>query len=93
MFNRILIANRGEIALRVIRACRELGIHRLVYTSTIDVVVDGRRPIVDGDESLPYPPKLPRDPYSRSKIEAERLVLAASDHTGSESLQSPVGVN
>ena len=26
MFNRILIANRGEIALRVIRACREMGI-------------------------------------------------------------------
>ncbi|MCA9204760.1 MAG: hypothetical protein KDA59_17020, partial [Planctomycetales bacterium] len=26
MFNRILIANRGEIALRIIRACREMGI-------------------------------------------------------------------
>ena len=29
MYNRILIANRGEIALRVIRACRELGIDAL----------------------------------------------------------------
>ena len=48
----------------VVDVCRELGIRRLVYTSTIDVVVDGRRPIVDGDESLPYPRRLPRDPYS-----------------------------
>ena len=52
----------------VLQACRELGIRRLVYTSTIDVVVDGRRPIVDGDESLPYPRRLPRDPYCRTKI-------------------------
>jgi nucleoside-diphosphate-sugar epimerase len=62
----------------VVDVCRELGIRRLVYTSTIDVVVEGRRPIVDGDESLPYPQKLPGDAYSRTKIAAERLMLAAN---------------
>jgi sterol-4alpha-carboxylate 3-dehydrogenase (decarboxylating) len=62
----------------VVDTCRELGIQRLVYTSTIDVVVDGRAPIVDGDESLPYPEKLPGDHYSRTKIEAEQLVIAAN---------------
>jgi len=36
MFSKILIANRGEIALRVIRACRELGIQTAVVYSTAD---------------------------------------------------------
>ena len=36
MFSRILIANRGEIALRIIRACRELGIHTVVVFSQED---------------------------------------------------------
>jgi acetyl-CoA carboxylase biotin carboxylase subunit len=36
MFERILIANRGEIALRVVRACRELGIRSIVAHSTRD---------------------------------------------------------
>ena len=62
----------------VVDVCRELGVRRLVYTSTIDVVVDGRRPIVDGDEALPYPQKLPGDAYSRTKIAAERLMIAAN---------------
>ena len=30
MFNKILIANRGEIALRVVRACKEMGIKTVV---------------------------------------------------------------
>lgn len=36
MYNRILIANRGEIALRVIRACRDLGIESVVIFSEAD---------------------------------------------------------
>ena len=36
MFKRILIANRGEIALRVIRACKELGIETVAVHSEAD---------------------------------------------------------
>ena len=36
MFNKILIANRGEIALRVIRTCKEMGIKTVAIYSTAD---------------------------------------------------------
>lgn len=48
MFSKILIANRGEIALRIIRACREMGIKTVAVYSTADKnamhaqIADGR---------------------------------------------------
>lgn len=36
MFKKVLIANRGEIALRIIRACREMNIQSVVVHSTAD---------------------------------------------------------
>ena len=36
MFEKVLIANRGEIALRIHRACREMGISTVVVHSTAD---------------------------------------------------------
>jgi nucleoside-diphosphate-sugar epimerase len=77
---------------RVIEACRARGVQRLVYTSSMDVVVDGRKPIVDGDESLPYPVRMPKDAYSRTKIVAERMVLEANGPDLATCALRPVGM-
>lgn len=76
----------------VIETCRRLGVPRLVYTSSMDVVVDGRKPIVDGDETLPYPARMPRDHYSRTKILAERMVLEANGPRLATCALRPVGM-
>src|SRR5258708_32642813 len=49
MFRKILIANRGEIALRIIRACREMGIARVIAHSEAD---RGSRPVRMGVERI-----------------------------------------
>ena len=76
----------------VLDACRRRGVRRLVYTSSMDVVVDGRKPIVDGDESLPYPARMPRDDYSRTKIVAEKMILGSSGPELATCALRPVGM-
>ena len=49
MFSKILIANRGEIALRILRTCREMGIRAVVAHSTADA---GSLPVRLADESI-----------------------------------------
>ncbi|XP_034536752.1 short-chain dehydrogenase/reductase family 42E member 1 [Notolabrus celidotus] len=62
----------------VLKACIELGVSRLVYTSTFNVVFGGQV-IENGDESLPYLPlHLHPDHYSRTKSIAEMAVLKAN---------------
>lgn len=62
----------------VLKACVELGVPRLVYTSTFNVVFGGQV-IENGDESLPYLPlHLHPDHYSRTKSLAEMAVLKAN---------------
>jgi nucleoside-diphosphate-sugar epimerase len=76
----------------VLDACRRRAVKRLVYTSSMDVVVDGRRPIVDGDETLPYPAVMPRDDYSRTKIIAEKMILGSSGPELATCALRPVGM-
>ncbi|PON90516.1 Hopanoid-associated sugar epimerase [Trema orientale] len=62
----------------VLDACLDLGVQRLVYVSTYNVVFGGKE-IVNGNESLPYFPIDDHvDPYARSKSIAEQLVLKAN---------------
>ena len=70
MFQRILIANRGEIALRVIRACRELGIETVAVCSE----VDRDAPYLDlADEVIQIGPA----PAIESYLKIDRIISAA----------------
>ncbi len=70
MFERILIANRGEIALRVIRACRELGIETVVVYSQ----ADADAPYLEqADEAICIGPA----PSARSYLSIPSIISAA----------------
>ena len=60
MFKKVLIANRGEIALRIIRACREMGIETVAVHSTADV---SAMPVRLADESVCIGPPAGKDSY------------------------------
>ncbi|NLF18070.1 MAG: acetyl-CoA carboxylase biotin carboxylase subunit [Lentisphaerae bacterium] len=70
MFSRILIANRGEIALRVVRACRELGISSVVVYSEAD---ERTLAVQAADEAVCIGPGPARESYLR----IDRIIAAA----------------
>jgi len=81
VFKKILIANRGEIALRVIRACQELGIGTVAVYSAADV----RAPHVrEADEAVLIGPPPSSESYLRGDkiIEAAKLTGAEAIHPG-----------
>ena len=81
MFKRILIANRGEIAVRVIRACRELGIETVAVYSDADKAALHVR---EADLAVAVGPALARESYLNTPkiIEAARQTGAEAIHPG-----------
>ena len=78
---RLLIANRGEIAVRIIRACRELGIETVAVCSSID---EGAPHVRAADRSVTIGPPRPRDSYLSigAVVDAARTTGADAVHPG-----------
>ena len=81
MFKRILIANRGEIALRIIRACRELGVESVCVHSQADA---GGTWLEQADRTVCIGPGPSKDSYLRIDriIAAAELTHADAIHPG-----------
>jgi 3-methylcrotonyl-CoA carboxylase alpha subunit len=81
MFNKILIANRGEIACRVAATARRLGIRTVAVYSDADA---GARHVLACDEAVRIGPAAPKDSYLRSDriLEAARRTGAQAVHPG-----------
>jgi len=83
MFKKVLIANRGEIALRVIRACRELGLATVAVHSTADAESLHVR---FADEAICIGP-----PPSKQSYLNVRALLSAADVTGADAIHPGYG--
>jgi acetyl-CoA carboxylase biotin carboxylase subunit len=83
MFKKVLIANRGEIALRVIRACKELGIATVAVHSTADAESLHVR---FADEAICIGP-----PPSKESYLNVRALLAAADVSGADAIHPGYG--
>ena len=83
MFNKILIANRGEIALRVIRACREMGIASVAVHSTAD---SDAMHVRMADESVCIGPPSATDSYL-----SVPAIIAACEITGAQAIHPGYG--
>jgi acetyl-CoA carboxylase biotin carboxylase subunit len=83
MFKKVLIANRGEIALRVIRACREMGIKSVAVYSDADAHAAHVR---EADEAVHIGPS----PSAQSYLLGDRIIAAAKQ-TGAEAIHPGYG--
>lgn len=83
MFKKILIANRGEIALRIIRACREMGIKSVAVHSTADA---NSMAVRLADESVCIGPPRSRDSYLNVPS-----ILTAAAVTGADAIHPGYG--
>ena len=83
LFERLLIANRGEIAVRIIRACRDLGIQSVAVYSDADA---GARHVLAADLAVRIGPA----PAAESYLRADRLVAAALE-TGAQAVHPGYG--
>jgi acetyl-CoA carboxylase biotin carboxylase subunit len=83
MFDKILIANRGEVALRILRACKELGIPSVAVHSTAD---EDAMHVRLADESVCIGPPPARDSYLNIPA-----LLAACEITGADAVHPGYG--
>lgn len=83
MFKKVLIANRGEIAVRIIRACRELGIKCVAVYSTADK--DALHTQI-ADEAVCIGPPATKDSYLNMKA-----LISACEITGSDAIHPGFG--
>ena len=81
MFKKILIANRGEIAVRILRACRELGIRSVAVYSEADRAA---MHVLSADEAYPIGPALATESYLNIPkiLQAAKLSGADAIHPG-----------
>lgn len=83
MFHKVLIANRGEIALRILRACREMGIQVVAVHSSAD---SDAMHVRLADESICIGPASSRDSYLNMQA-----ILSAADVSGADAIHPGVG--
>src|ERR1700682_4223422 len=81
MLEKVVIANRGEIALRVLRACRELGVKTVAVHSTVDYTL---KHVLLADETVCIGPAAAKDSYLNMPaiISAAEVTDAMAIHPG-----------
>jgi len=83
MLDKVLIANRGEIALRILRACRELGIKTVAVHSTAD---NSLKHVLLADETVCIGPPASKDSYLNMPA-----IIAAAEVTDSMAIHPGYG--